>query len=74
MTQLNKAVIGAIRVVMACEWSGEKILTVSKDGHITGSESQSWIAACLPPFTHFSVRIANEPGEQANIGQACVRE
>lgn len=41
MTQLNKAVIGAIRVVMECESSRDKILTVSKVRYITSSESQN---------------------------------
>lgn len=40
MTELNKAVIGAIRVVMECESGREKSLTVSKVRCVTSSESQ----------------------------------
>lgn len=45
MTQLNKAIIGAIRVVMECESSREKILTVSKVTEL--------IHCMLGPFTRF---------------------
>lgn len=41
MTQLNKTVIGAIRVVMECELSKEKSLTVSKVRYITNPDSQN---------------------------------
>lgn len=41
MTELNKAVIGVIRVVMESESSREKSLTVSKVRYITSFESQN---------------------------------
>lgn len=42
MTQLNKEIIGAIRLVIDCESSREKIfLTVSKVRYITSSESEN---------------------------------